>query len=372
MARSPEGRRLRKDARTGIWFVRWRDANGTRHHRSTGERNRREAEAAAERIVREATRAGRVARGSVALDPDLVAAWIADYGASHAPGTADACESWAGVHWLPRWATVQAIDERALAEYVRDRLRVVTASTVRKEASGLRAFLGWCVERGHLAEAPEVPSVPKRATGTPFEGGKRTPRRVDLTPPKVEAILDAMPMGVERGAATLIWETTLRLATVAKLERPRHYRPGAPELTVTADIDKARMARALPLSLRARAILDAHATADGPIFPGLSIRRPLAAAALLAGLPPDDARRVSSHDLRHAAITDIVSRPGASLAGAGYLAGHRHASTTALYVHPGREAADAALAARIGTPDGTRTEGTKKRTRRPAKKSTRK
>ncbi len=370
MARSPEGWSLYRDPRTRTWIVRFR-VGGRRLARSTGTGDRREAAEEAARIYREAQRvAGPVVpRGRTPFDESLVAAWLRDYGAAHSPETVEAYESYAAVHWMPRWTTVEAIDERALGDYVRDRLRVVTASTVRKETSALRSLLGWLVDTGRRAAATEVPSVPKRATGTPYQGGKRTPRRVPLSPTQVAAIVAAMPPGDARDAVELIWETTLRHATIARLERPRHYRPGAGELVITADVDKARMARTLPLSPRAVAILDAHAGRDGLLFPGLALRRPLAAAALAAGLPADEAVRVSPHDLRHAAITDLVSRPGVSLGGAAYLAGHQHVSTTALYAHPGREAAEAALVARFGIPDRDTEPARAKAPKRRAKKS---
>jgi site-specific recombinase XerD len=96
----------------------------------------------------------------------------------------------------------------------------------------------------------------------------------------------------------------------------------------------------------------------------MHLRYALEHAALAAGLPEDDARRVGPHDLRHAAITDLVTRPGVSLGGAAYLAGHRHVSTTALYSHPGEEAAEEAIRARIGIPG----RDTAKKPKRPKKK----
>ena len=104
-----------------------------------------------------------------------------------------------------------------------------------------------------------------------------------------------------------------------------------------------------------------YATTNGPIFGEVALRYPLIAAAVAAGLDLEDARRVSSHDLRHAAITDLVSRPGVSLGGAAYLAGHRHVSTTALYSHPGRAAAEEALRARIGIPSRDTKQSGKRR-----------
>ena len=155
MARRPEGWTLVEDQRTGNWLVRFRREDGSRVMRSTGTRDRRAAQTEATRIYRaEVGRTvERVTRGRTRLDDDLVAQWIRDFGATHSPETVEAYEAYAAVHWLPRWPTVESIDPAA---YVRDRLRSVTASTVRKEASALRSFLGWLVEHGTVAESPNV------------------------------------------------------------------------------------------------------------------------------------------------------------------------------------------------------------------------
>jgi integrase len=359
MARRTEGWTLQRDPRSGTWFVRFRTPDGRRLNRSTGTRDRREAQSAGARIYREACSERKaVAKGRHAL-ADVTAGWVRDYRASHSPETVEAVESFIAVHWLSRWSAVDELHALALADYVRDRLTVVTASTVRKETSALRGFLGWAAERG-LSDPVVVPSVPKRATGTPYEGGKRTPRRIELRPATVFAIVTALPERNRAGypvrdVIEMLWETSLREASIARLERPRHWRPGRTTLTITDDVDKNRHGRELPLSARAIEILERNATEDGPIFGWGTLRHCVEKAALAAGLPPDDARRVSPHDLRHGAITHIVSR-SPSIAGAQYLAGHKHASTTALYIHPGIEAARQALDARFGTPDGTPTK----------------
>ena len=56
---------------------------------------------------------------------------------------------------------------------------------------------------------------------------------------------------------TVIWETSLRIGTMKQLKTPEHYRTGADALTIIEGIDKNRYAGRIPLTERARALLDA-------------------------------------------------------------------------------------------------------------------
>lgn len=382
MARRSEGWSIRVDPRTRICVVRFRHA-GRQFGRSTGTTDRAEAQVAAARIFAEVTsgvrRRGVAVRESL---PQLAGEWLASLESSRSPETIEAYEGYVSAHWGRRWRRLDQITDIALADYMRARLRLVTASTVRKELSAMRGFLAWCVERQHLAEPPVVPSVPKRAVGT----SASPQRRVDLTPAQVEAILEALPTAARRARGTLedrhvrelyvvAWETGLRVGTLRRLEVPRHYRRGQSHLAISADVDKARWARDVPLSPRARETLDAIAPRSGLIFGPIVGRAALKAAARTvaedrrSGLSIADAARVSDHDIRHAAITHLVSSPGTTLAGAAYLAGHTHVGTTSRYVHAGRTAAEQALAARIGAPNGAPKRKSTKRAKPSAKKS---
>ena len=53
---------------------------------------------------------------------------------------------------------------------------------------------------------------------------------------------------------------------------------------------------------------------------------------------------LTPYDFRHSRTT-IGANSGAPLTGIAYIVGHKHVSTTALYIHSGEEAARAALAA---------------------------
>jgi integrase len=357
---------LHVDARTSIWFVRFRHA-GKRWHRSTGTTDRREAQRVAAKIYEEVT-SGRIMRlggKSPPLD-ELLGGWLEAFEATHAAPTAEEYVRYARRHFLPTFRSLANITEASAADYMRERLRNVKAETVKKELSALRSFLEWCVERGILPEAPTIPRVPRRATGTPNE--TRAQMRVDLTAEQVEAIIANLP---ERGRAprgrrgddgypirdvfALLWETGLRIRTIQSLRVPEHFRHGASTLAISADIDKARFARELPVSRRALAILNRHARKDGLIFGPYDFRGALYRASLDLGLREDMARKVGPHDVRHAVLTHLASS-SANVAGIAYLAGHKHLATTARYVHAAKSAGEDALRARRrnGTPNGTR------------------
>lgn len=158
MARSAEGWRLRRDKRTGIWIVRFRIA-GRRFGRSTGERDRRKAEARARDIYLD-TQAKPSARGvadpTAALDV-LIAEWLVAFGDDGRAGeTVTTYEIYAAAHWLPRWSALADLTEAAIADYRRAGLKRALGVTINKELSAIAGFLDWCRERGHIAVVPRI------------------------------------------------------------------------------------------------------------------------------------------------------------------------------------------------------------------------
>ena len=129
--------------------------------------------------------------------------------------------------------------------------------------------------------------------------------------------------------------------TLDKIRVPEHYTRGSATLNVTADIDKNRWARELPLSARAREVLDAVAPDEGPIFGPKRYIEDFKAAVLAAELPTDTA----PYDLRHAAGTHGVEASGGNLTGVAFLLGHKQVTTTNRYVHSNARAAATVLAA---------------------------
>lgn len=381
MAKRSRGWALYRDERKGVYFVRFRHAE-VRWKRSTRKSDRGEALVEAAKIY-DGIVNGERPKATQGKAPPLsraFAAWIHDFKSSHAASTAETYEGYSAA-FIEEFRSLSLITSASIAKYARDRLRKVKATSVRKELSALRSFLAWCVEAHLLTEAPIVMSIPKRAVGTKgtwADGADREQRRIDLTPEQAEALIAALPERSRRGhpardMVALMWETTLRMGTIARIESPRHYTKGSATLRITKDIDKSRYEREVPLSARAREILDRHCPKKrGVVFGAVRLHGVLAPASIASGIHEDDASKVSPHDIRHAALTHLASTPGVSLAGAAYLGGHKHMSTTDRYVHAGKGAAEAALAARNGTPIGTPPKKTKSAPKTVEKKSARK
>jgi integrase len=98
----------------------------------------------------------------------------------------------------------------------------------------------------------------------------------------------------------------------------------------------------VPLSAEARKALERVCPPKpGRLFdaPKSSLRTYLALAVEAAGLTD---RGISVYDFKHSRIS-IGANSGAPLAGVAHLVGHKHVSTTPLYVQTGEDAARAAL-----------------------------
>jgi integrase len=373
MPRVAEGWTLREDPRTGIFLVRFRVA-GQRLQRSTGESLRARATVVAARIyseavvdstrtsdhdeapLRVATPAAVEARvappsparaGLVTLE-SAFARWVKSLDGELDESTVDTYELYARKHWAPHFRTLEAIDDNSCAELVRARLAKVRRRTVLKEISALRGFLAWAVGAHLIDRAPTIESPGRRVVGTEHDGGKRRRVLVELEPLEVEAILTALPERTAHGHParsffTVLYETSLRYSTVTALRAPEDYARGRSDLVIRNEADKARFGRILPLSRRAAAALDMVCPQEGLIFGRISLRGVLKAAGIAAGLEPFRAHHLGYHTFRHARLTHLGERT-TNLAGLAYLAGHKHVTTTALYVHAGRRAASALLA----------------------------
>ncbi len=231
------------------------------------------------------------------------------------------------------------VTESSLGDLVRERLRHVVRSTVKKERSALKKFLAWCEEKG-LGRAPEVPPIPAKAMGT----RARIVKKAELSPRDTAKILAALPETTPRGALVrdryrVAYETGLRPSTVARLVAGVHFAPGWDHLHVTSDIDKARYERKVPLTSSAREILDRVCPESGPIFGAHDTRDAWATAVRATGID------ATPYDLRRAAGTHLVDS-GAPLTGVAYLLGHKQISTTSIYLQATRKAAETALGSR--------------------------
>ncbi len=345
MGGSDKGWSLKRDARSGTYTVRWRDAAGRRHHRSTRTRDRAEAQVRAAEIV-DALRHGRATAARTLRGVDLVrlmSEWLAAMELERRPSTLRTWrDTYVPTHFVPFFRDAAELTSAPrLAAYVSHRLRSARAETVAKECSAIQSLLRWCArpDVGYLESAPVVPRPPRGSGRAALHKV-----RVDLTAEQVETLLDALPETIRakrrgeeprpcRAFFRVLWETGLRAGSLWALEAPGDYRRGASELVLRAETDKAAFGRTLPLTDGARAALDSVCPDRGPVFgeERIDYRTQLERAALAAGIPEDLAPHVSPHDFRHARTTALVDS-GAPLTGVAYLVGHRQITTTKGFV----------------------------------------
>lgn len=351
MGRRAQGYQVRW--KNGAYRVRF-SLEGTRAERDTGVRDRR-AKAAADRAARtiwaQALREGKPReRRAVPLASggllEWVAAWLADL--SVRPITRERYRVYSG-RWISEFGTLAELaSESRISQYVRQRLGEVRGKSARNELSALRQFLAWLVEAKAMSAAPVVQTVKTSVSGTPFSVRRRT-RAPELSPAEVRRLIRALPERSTgdkwpiRARAEFAYETTLRPETINKLTAPANYSKGAKTLLVVDADDKEGYSRELPLSLRARRAIDSVCPAEGPIF-GAHRLDPYLRAAAAKALPPQKAAIFCAQHFRSAALTHLLER-STNVAGVQYLAGHKHASTTARYVRPSFRAAAAVLAA---------------------------
>jgi len=261
-------------------------------------------------------------------------------------------KEWTGIvtlyfktHLLPFFGSFEHFTLPMYREYGRERLQKASRSTVRKELSALRRFVEWCREHG--SDLVPVPSLPKHGpTGTRAKNARKRKATI-IEPADAKRILLAMPERAPRTRAfvrplfVVLWETGLRPITVLKLETPLHYTKGSDRLFISREIDKEGFERHVPLSPAAREALDRVCpSGPGKLFQVAkgSLRDYLKAAVVAAGL----SLNTSPYDFKHSRIS-IGANSGAPLAGIAHMVGHKHVSTTALYVQTGEEAAVRAL-----------------------------
>jgi site-specific recombinase XerC len=290
-------------------------------------------------------RTGNVASKTIEL---LFAEWLVDKEAEVSGETLAFYTDLVSRVFLPFFEASDILTTAAVDDYVRHRLRKVRRDTVVRELTALRSFVRWADRRKYLPEPVDIQDPPRHALGTPVLENVT----VQLSAEECEALIAALPDQTRYGHRvkalfTVIWETSLRIGTMSRLRVPEHYRKGATELRLTADVDKARYARRIPLTARSRALLDEACPNEGLLFGTYDYRRTLRAAAKKAGISEERRKHLSAHDIRHAAVTH-AQEVSQNIAGAAYMAGHRRTATTAAYTHPGFAAGLAIQGARFG------------------------
>lgn len=361
---------LTRPTEDSVWYARFRIA-GRITERSTGETNEELADVEAAKIYA-AARAGQLRdaskprrQGAAPALEDLLSAWDTWLTTTHAETTRKAWREYSRSHFLPFFGSAEKITEPGCAEYRRQRLGKVIAATVRHELTALRNLVAFLAlpDIGLLDEGFEIAGVPKRALGKAHPVRRRT--AADPTSPEqVRRIIALLPEWAGRKGPPLhpwhppmrfrkrtykvklfavrarfefAYETGLRPSTLDRLSVPEHYEQGAEMLRLTDEADKNRWGREIPLTERAREILEAVAPAEGLIF-GKHDYRPHIKAAAEQVLPPEMAKRFAGSHLRSAFTTHELEQ-GKNILGIQYRVGHKLLSTTSRYAKPSLRAA---------------------------------
>lgn len=332
--------------------------NGRAYELGTGEEDETLAKRRAAELyagVVSGTIAGGRAKGVSArpLAP-VTAAWIESLTTELDPKTADTYAGYCDGHFVPFFKTVEGLTQARLSEYVKTRLGRVLAVTLKKEVGALlklAEFAGVELSR---------PKLSKKTIGTRKK--KRT--KVALSPDEINALIEKLPerktrWSRKRGSLKaltegqpengwpvraryrLMYETSLRPETLDLLSVPEHYTKGATHLDIADEIDKARFGRRLPLTAKAREVLDAVVPASGLIFGHFTNVKAIRAAARAAGIEPARADRITPYDFRRATLTHLAD--AGKLTAAQWMAGHKRISTTAIYAQGSLRAAEEAM-----------------------------
>ncbi len=302
-----------------------------------------------------------------ALTPALFDAWLSSIDGTTDARTRKEYGRIARVQWMPLFKTHDALDgakgTRNAKAYTNTRLKCVSRTMHKKELSALRGFVAWLAEHEYIADVPHVPPPPKKATGK--RSATARPAPVSCTEAEMESIIARLPewsprarRGSERHRVrdvfVLAWETGLRPISIARLRAPTHWRPGMRALNITAEIDKARFARELPLTLRAVEVLERCAPKEGLVFGRHDYRTWLKRAALEV-LGEERGKHFARYDFRHNRADFLLDVTG-DLRGVAFNHGHKLLSTTDKYLRPSRKGAEAMLAkvaARSGASGGS-------------------
>lgn len=356
---------LTKPYPDSVWSARFR-VSGRTTERSTGTRDDDLADIEAAKLVA-AARAGQLnvaarVRRQGAAPPleELLGTWDAWLTTTHADRTRKVWREYCRSHFLPFFGSVESLTAPGCAEYRRKRLGKVLASTVRHELTALRNLVAFLAlpEIGVLPDAFKIEGVPKRSTGKAHPVRRRS--SADATSPQqIRSIIARLPewagrkgpprKDFERGRTYKVklypvrarfefaYETGLRPGTLDRLSVPEHYECGSATLRITDEADKARWGREVPLSKRARKVLDSVCPAEGLIF-GKHDYRPHIKTSAASVLPKEMAKRFAGSHLRSAMTTHELEL-GKNILGIQFRVGHKLLSTTARYAKPSFRAA---------------------------------
>ncbi len=331
--------------------------NGNAYERGTGESDEaRAAKRAAEiyaGIVSGLTDTAPRKRHALEIRPIGPAAqsWLDSVAQTLDQKTLDTYLGYVTCHFEPFFRSIEAITHDSVKKYIQFRLKSILAITVKKEIGALRGLLDSASGEGSGMRIVPRGIVPRRAVGQRHPKGKRS--KSPLAPWEVYEILQRLPKDFARNGRrshcraryVLAYETGLRPETLASISVPEHYSKGATHLRITDEIDKARFGRELPLTDRARAVLESIAPDLGLILGPGTHRKALRLAAVPV-IGPERAAALHPYALRGNRLTHLCEASGNNLPGVQWLAGHKKLSTTAIYAQGSLRAAEDVLRVR--------------------------
>jgi integrase len=357
MGRPTQGWRLSRKPGRRCYSVKFTH-NGREYELGTGQEDETLAKRKAAELYAglvSGTVAGGRAKGSSArpLAP-VTAAWIESLTTELDPDTVDTYAGYCDAQFVPFFKTVEGCTQPRLSEYVKKRLGQILAVTLKKE---IGAFLKLAEFAGVVLARPKIN---KKTIGT----RKRKRTKIALSPDEINALIEKLPERKTRWSRTpgakkqrtdgqpelgwpvraryrIMYETSLRPETLDLLSVPDHYTRGSAHLEIADEIDKARFGRRLPLSAKAREVLDAIIPESGLIFGHFTSVKAIRAAARAAGIEAARADRITPYDFRRATLTHLAD--AGKLTAAQWMAGHRRISTTAIYAQGSLRAAEEAM-----------------------------
>lgn len=244
-------------------------------------------------------------------------------------------------HLVPSFPRLSDVTRSSLASYQARRLKEVTYETVKKELSTLRQVLLFAQTHGWISEIPKFPDRPGKSKGTRHKHGS-TGHTSGVTVAMVQAMLPYLPEFSRRsrldgrrwpirGLVEILYESGLRPGFWFRFRVGTHWKRGWSTLKITADVDKNRWGREVPLTPRAIEILESLPYDEsGRMFDDRDFRSTIRKAAAKV-MPPELARRFHLNDLRHIRTTEMTST--GNLLGTQFLVGHLRVTTTNRYVH---------------------------------------
>lgn len=215
-------------------------------------------------------------------------------------------------------------------------------SSLNTTAQPVRAFFGWCFQRGHVAVDPTSHTGKAKVP-------ERPPRRIGRE--AVQRLIEAAGFR-ERTMLLLTVNLGLRLAELAGLYVEDYDR----ESHLLAVLGKGNRTRVLPVEGEAREALEAwidHGlrAITGPLWPSPDPAKegqPMGAGyvgRILSAVGDRCGVKFTPHQLRHTAASDMIEE-GIDLAVVQAVLGHRSLSSTTVYVTAAPEHLRGALAGR--------------------------